>query len=350
MMNYLSKRYRLLITCLCLITLSSIGIAQEDPLPQLLERATTFVQQSNYDKALSIYTFYLQFQPHHIEALSQRAVTYASMGHFNEAYEDIDRAFESAGFSAIDQAVVHNNRAQIYFLARENVLALSDFNRAIELNPTDANYWLNRGILHQIMNNWDLAIADYEQYLTLNPDDAEAYLSIARVYLAQENYTKAVYKLDSAIDLTPGDAELYIFRGSVNLLAERFAFAATDYADWLRLINTEDITGDPITEETDQRVIGMSYGKTYRIPFNAESGDRFGVSATSQFVDSLVILIDPDGNPIMANDDGGQGLNSFILDFTLPMDGSYTLLIGHARGGWDGEIEVTTQIVPAKDI
>jgi len=348
-MNYLSKVYRILVTCLSLILVCGIGTAQNDPLPQLLERATTFVQQSEYDKALSIYTFYLQFQPHHIEALSQRAVTYAYMGNFTAAFDDIDRAFESAGFSAIDQAVIYNNRAQIYFLNGDNNIALDDLNRAIELNPDEPNYWMNRGILHQVMNNWDLAISNYEQYLTLKPTDAEAYLITARVYLVQENYAEAINKLDSAINLTPGDPELYIFRGSVNLLAERFTPAAQDYADWMRLINMEEIVTDPITADTEQRTLEMTYGTTYRIPFDAQSGDRFGLSATSQFVDSLVVLIDPDGNPIMANDDGGQGLNSFILDFTLPMDGTYTLVVGHARGGWDGDIELTVQIVPAED-
>ena len=52
----------------------------------------------------------------------------------------------------------------------------------------------------------------------------------------------------------------------------------------------------------------------------------------------------------MANDDGGRGLDSFILDFTLPDNGTYVLLVGHARGGWTGTIELTLQIVAGEGI
>ncbi len=349
-MNYLFKHCGVFIFSLSLLVFPILSLAQDEPQPQILQTATRFVQQSEYDKALSLYNFYLQFQPDHIQALSQRAVVYASIGEFTLAFDDLDDAFASAGFSALDQAIIYNNRAQVHFRNRDNDKALADFDRAIELNPSFANYWRNRGILHQIMNNWDLAIQDYEQYLVLNPADVEAYLSLARIYLSQNDYTKTITALDSTIDLTPDDPELYIFRGSVNLLAEQFAPAARDYMDWLRLINTTEYTSTPITSATEQRTVEMTYGARYYIPFDAHSGDRFAVSANSQGVDSLIILIDPNGNPIMANDDGGQGLNAFILDFTLPEDGTYTLVVGHARGGWDGDIELTIQIVAGEDI
>lgn len=349
MMNYLFKKLAFVIS-LCLLTLSGVGVAQDDSTPELLEKATAYVQQSQYEKAIEIYTFYLGFQPNHVDARSQRAVAFASIGNFENAFEDINKAFESAGFAAIEQAIVHNNRAQINFLSNEPESALDDFSRAIELNPNYADYWLNRGILNQYMGNWDNALADYEAYLNFNPEDSEAYLSMAQIYLTLGDLTNTLSSLDSAIEITPEDAELYIFRGSIYLQVEQFADAAKDYADWLRLINTIEYNAEALTNETNQYIAEMAYGALHRIPFEANSGDRFGLSANSRFVDSLVVLLDPDGNPIMANDDGGQGLNSFILDFTLPQDGTYTLLVGHARGGWEGDIEVTIQIVPAEGI
>lgn len=349
-MNYLYKVLCCMFVSFGVLFVPTASQTSNEALPKLLQRATDFVQEAEYEKALSVYTFYLKFQPDNVQALSQRAVVHASLGDLQLAFEDIDRAFDSAGFSALEQAVIHNHRAQIYFLQRDTDSALQDFNRAIELNPTYPDFWLNRGILHQILGDWDLALADYEEYVQLDPTNAEAFLSIARVYLAHNDYPKALSALDSAIDLTPDDPELYIFRGSVNLLAEQFVPAAGDYSDWLQLINTIEYDESPITAKTDQRTLNMTYGALYNIPFSAESGDRFAVTASSPSVDSLIILLSPDGNPIMANDDGGRGLNAFIVDFTLPEDGTYTLLVGHARGGWDGDIELTVQIVASEDI
>lgn len=338
---------RFIILCLCLLLGISTGFAQDS---KLLEQANTFVQNGNYKQALNLYSFYIRFHPHHIVALSERAVVYATLRQFEKAYNDIEQAFVVAGFSALDQAIIHNNRGQIYFLANDNDHALQDFSRAIELNPIVADYWLNRAILYQVLEEWDNALADYQSYLDLSPEDSEAYLNIARIYLAQEDLDSAIDGLDSAISITPDDPELYIFRGSLNLLREAYADAAHDYQNWMQLINIREINEDTLSNSTHKLVLDMSYGVMYRIPFEANSGDRLGVVANSATVDSLVVLLDPDGVPIMADDDGGRGLDSFILDFTLPANGTYTLLVGHARGGWAGKIELTLQVVADEGI
>jgi hypothetical protein len=58
-------------------------------------------------------------------------------------------------------------------------------------------------------------------------------------------------------------------------------------------------------------------------------------------------LLDPDGNPIAGDDDTGLGMNgldAMVEDFELPSDGTYTLLVSHAEGGYifgfSGMIEV----------
>lgn len=315
----------------------------------LLDHANRLLQRGEFETAINNYILYLRYVPDSVEAITQRAFAYASLEDFESAFADIETAFEIAGFSAIDQAMVLNIRAQIYFVQDEDESALADFNRALELNPDVPKYWLNRGILHQFLQDWDDALADHDQYLALNPDDADAQVNRARIFLAKEDRASAVDALTSAIEITPQDPELYIFRGSINLLLKRFADAGVDYAGWLNIINVREFTEEPIEVEADLH-LDMAYGYLYRIPFEAESGDRIGVSAVSTSVDSLLVLLDPDGNPIMANDDGGQGLNAFFVDFSLPEDGTYTILVGHARGGWSGTINLVVQIVPTAGI
>ena len=145
---------------------------------------------------------------------------------------------------------------------------------------------------------------------------------MARIYLAQQDFASAIDELSSAISITPDDPELYIFRGSLNLLQKTYADAARDYQSWMRLINTREITGETLSNSTNKLVLDMNYGVMYRIPFEASSGDRLGIIANSSTVDSLIVLLDPDCMPIMADDDGGQGLDSLILDFPLPDNGT----------------------------
>lgn len=341
---------RIVLITLALTVMVNVGFAQDDAPSSILETAKSYVQASSYEQALKLYNFYIRFHPDNIDALSQRAVVFAYLQNFDRAFEDTRHAFDIAGFLADDQAIVYNHRGQVYFVQGETEQALQDFSRAIEIAPTSADYWLNRGLLHQVLREWDNALADYEQYLSLSPDNSEVYLNIAQINLAQQNIGATITALDSAIKFSPDDPELYIFRGSINLVRQSYSDAAADYQSWMTLINEDAIQQSLVSADTNELVLDMDYGIMHRVPFKANSGDRLGVLAGSTTVDSLVVLLDPNGVPIMADDDGGRGLNSFFVDFTLPEDGVYTLIVGHARGGWTGEIELTIQIVPAEGI
>lgn len=344
---------RLLTICvlgLLLVVGTGASFGQDEAGSIVLARAKFYRQAGEYDKALRIYSGFLRLNPDSIDALTQRAVVYASMDDFSSAFNDIELAFELAGFSAIKQAVVYNGRGQIYYLEGNAELSLQDFSRAIDLDSDTADYWLNRATWYQVTRDWEHALSNYEHYAMLQPDDSEVYVNIARVYLVLDDLEASIEALDSAIEIMPYDPELYIFRGSINLRHKQVAAAAIDYSNWLQIINVNIIEQDALVDKTTILELDMNYGTVHHVSFDANSGDRLGVVANSAGVDSLIVLLDPDGNPIMADDDGGQGLNAFIIDFALPDDGTYTLWIGHARGGWNGEIELTVQIVPAEGV
>ena len=342
----------LIVSFLSLMMLLSTGIAytQDEAGSIVLARAKLYVQAGQYDEALRIYSGFRRLNPESIDALAQRAFVYASMNDFTSAFNDIDTAFDLAGFSAIKQALVYDSRGQVYYLEGNADLSLEDFSRAIELDSETADYWLSRATWYQLARDWDNALDDYRQVAILRPNDSEAFLNLARVYLVLNDFKASIESLDSAIEITPNDPELYIFRGSINLQNQQLAAAAVDYSNWLQMINVTIVEQDALLDPTTQLDLDMNYGTVHHVSFNASSGDRLGVVANSRGVDSLVVLLDPEGNPIIADDDGGQGLNAFIIDFALPDDGTYTLWVGHARGGWKGKIELTVQIVPAEGV
>jgi regulator of sirC expression with transglutaminase-like and TPR domain len=60
--------------------------------------------------------------------------------------------------------------------------AIADLTRAIELDPRNAEAWLNRGLAREKRNEIGGAIADFEQYVALSPSarDAEAVRKLIR--------------------------------------------------------------------------------------------------------------------------------------------------------------------------
>jgi pre-peptidase len=82
----------------------------------------------------------------------------------------------------------------------------------------------------------------------------------------------------------------------------------------------------------------MAYRRVYAISFEGEAGQEINITARDfggAFTDPLIALLGPDGEPIAGDDDFGGGLDSEIDNFELPEDGTYTLLVSHAEGGYD---------------
>jgi hypothetical protein len=71
-----------------------------------------------------------------------------------------------------------------------------------------------------------------------------------------------------------------------------------------------------------------------RWQFTGHTGDLILIDmrADGSNLDSYLSLLDPFGNPLASDDDGGEGLNARIGPYRLPSDGIYTILAGRYSG------------------
>jgi hypothetical protein len=81
----------------------------------------------------------------------------------------------------------------------------------------------------------------------------------------------------------------------------------------------------------DQTVSGEITSDAYEVPFTFEgtAGDTIviAMTATTEGLDSYLVLLGPDsGEPLASDDDGAGNLNSLIGPFVLPETGTYTIL------------------------
>jgi len=67
------------------------------------------------------------------------------------------------------------NRGNVYFDKGQHDRAISDFSKAIEINPNDAEAYNNRGFAYFNKGRYDLAISDYNKGIEINPRHAKAY-------------------------------------------------------------------------------------------------------------------------------------------------------------------------------
>jgi hypothetical protein len=92
----------------------------------------------------------------------------------------------------------------------------------------------------------------------------------------------------------------------------------------------------------------MTAGRTYRLPFTAQAGQTATIQATSVNpgeVDPVVLVVGPDGTPLVFNDDASdETLDAVISEYELPTSGTYMLVVSHALGGSEGDIVIDLKI------
>jgi len=119
----------------------------------------------NHDLAVEAYTEVLALAPHHRDAHLGRGRACLMLG---RQLSQVGEAMPS----------VHVDRQREYYLR-----AISDFSKAIELDPASADAYNGRGLVHAADGDDIRAIADYSKAIDLAPDYAEAYRNRSRSYL-----------------------------------------------------------------------------------------------------------------------------------------------------------------------
>ena len=83
------------------------------------------------------------------------------------------------------------------------------FNKAIEVNPNDAEAYNNRGVVYDNKGQHDKAIADYDKAIEINPKYATAYNNRGFAYYIKGQYDKAIADCTKVIEIDPKYATAY---------------------------------------------------------------------------------------------------------------------------------------------
>ena len=199
--------------------------------------------------------------------------------------------------------------------------------------------------------DYPTALRSFRKALTLNPRDAEAMNWLGVTYRHMGEYDAALNHINMAMRLDASYTLPYLSRG---MTYEAMGDVQTTAADFYRYMlhnrtlsfNHEALEGD------SQFALPMREGWIYGIPFTARAGQRIDIDVSTTepgFVDPLIVLLGPDGQPLVADDDLSQNQFDASIDgYALPADGQYILAVSHAEGGANGIINVDFDIKHAR--
>ncbi len=97
----------------------------------------------------------------------------------------------------------YQNRANANFVMGEYEAAITDYNKAIELNQKEPSIYFSRGLAHFNRQSFTLAIADFDKVIELDPKEAMAYFKRGNALEKTGSFEKALPDYQKAVELDP---------------------------------------------------------------------------------------------------------------------------------------------------
>jgi len=113
--------------------------------------------------------------------------------------------------------------------------ALLNFDRAIDLDPDDANAYYKRANIHFDMGNYEMALADYSTAIKLNPNYNDAYFNRGLAHADMGNLQAAIADFSNVLQLNPNDPDAYYHRGLASHDVDDFQSSIQDYTQAILL-------------------------------------------------------------------------------------------------------------------
>jgi SH3-like domain-containing protein len=242
-----------------------------------------------------------------------------------------------------------NKMRVMFFLALIFVVGIT-VHAQTDCSSQTADEWLQIGIEHFLAfesgsYEFEEAIVAFDCAIELGVESAELYAVLGFAHHLVGEYPEAVANYTRSIELDDQLSVAYLNRAESNLIMNNID--ETIPADFLRWIELEatDTINSTLDEILQNGNLAFVEGTVYRLPFDGVAGQLFSVAALSDdLADPLIVLVAPDGTPLIGDDDSGVNLNSVIRNYTLPVSGEYTLVVSQAGAAGTGEFELAVLV------
>lgn len=219
--------------------------------------------------------------------------------------------------------------------------AIHMLNRLLSVQPNDIYGNLFRGSSCLLLGAPEAkGVADLDRALALVPQSADVRFIVADAYTygkpdPQRAFAEATLALAGGLN-TP---RVHAILASAHLAFGNLLAAATHIRKHIELVTTELLTTSPIAAGSSL-ALDLAPGRTYEIPVAAIAGETISiVTSSSDFTDTILVLLAPDGSPVVGSDDYRKYFAGFEL--VAGVTGTYRLRVTSFESVNTGALVVT---------
>jgi tetratricopeptide (TPR) repeat protein len=325
------------------------------------EQGQEFIDEGNYTHAISEFSCLIDAEPTGVEGYRGRIEAQLLLGRFSDAVRDYARVTAFVEPVHPDaKLIIYAGYADRLAVAPNNVPALTgasfarwyffDYPQAIhmldhllEVKPGDLYGILFRGSNRLLKNvNKTRGIADLEQAISMAPTSPDVRYVVADAYTYGQPHdparalAEASLALDGGLDTPRVHASL---GAAYTALGDPDA-AALEVQQHLELVTTNLVATSPLAAR-ETRTLDVVPGLTYEIPLNVTAGETISISTSShEFVDTIALLLAPDGSPVLGSDDTPTGYFA-AFDHVAQETGTYLVHVTSFESVSTGALTVT---------
>ena len=167
--------------------------------------------------AINCFTEGIKYKPDYTNAFFNRGKTAKDIYDYNGDTTYLHTAFDDFNTAVVSdlkfapafhsRALIYDSRAEMFMGVNDDSakfytnLALFDFNRAIELDPTMSEVYINRGTTYGKSGNFAKSVEDFNVYETLNPNSPALYSNRGLAYNGLKDYDNALKDYARCLEL-----------------------------------------------------------------------------------------------------------------------------------------------------
>eukprot|EP01083_Nonionella_stella_P083525 231015_1 len=214
-------------------------------------KATAKVISGDFTAALEFLSTAVVMQPENPKLYRLRASIFRKQQLFRKALDDLELAMQNTPFEARrpsdaerELALTFNDMALESFGQKNFEQALAEWNKAIELNSTVYEFYVNRGDCFREVHDYEKALLEYQKAKSMYSgppiDSIDARISLiyhkfGMFHFNNGDFGAAEKEFTTAIKYCSRVPSFYLHRGNALFYQQKSAEAAKDYEKVLKM-------------------------------------------------------------------------------------------------------------------
>jgi tetratricopeptide (TPR) repeat protein len=163
----------------------------------------------DFNEAIKYFDKALEFNPDHVEALCDKGSNLSNIGKYDEAMKIFDEVEKKCEDYDTCETISMKKGITLSKIGKSKE-AIKHFNKALELNPKDADAYISQGNAYRKLKQYEKEQEDYKKALELDPNLVEAMLNFSESYILTKNYVGAHEMAEKALNIAEESKHIII--------------------------------------------------------------------------------------------------------------------------------------------